>query len=125
MTDTGTESEVGPLPEGGPTTLDLVRTRLKFPADDTADDDELEGIVAAVNDTVRGFASADAARGLDAWPSRFELGATMLAARLWRRKDTPQGVATFGDSAPVYIQRNDPDVALLLRIGAYAKPVVG
>jgi hypothetical protein len=34
-------------------------------------------------------------------------------------------VATFTADGAVYVQRNDPDVAMLLGLGAYAPPVVG
>lgn len=53
------------------------------------------------------------------------LGATMLAARLYRRRNSPEGVATFTGEGAVYVQRNDPDVGLLLGLGGNAPPVVG
>jgi hypothetical protein len=59
------------------------------------------------------------------WPPRQVLGATMLAVRLYRRRDSPAGVATFGAEGAAYVTRNDPDVAQLLGIGAYAPPRVG
>jgi hypothetical protein len=40
-------------------------------------------------------------------------------------QQSPEGVATFTADGAVYVQRNDPDVAMLLGIGAYAPPVVG
>jgi hypothetical protein len=49
------------------------------------------------------------------------LGAAMLGARLYRRRNSPEGVATFTADGAVYVQRNDPDVAMLLGIGAYAR----
>lgn len=53
-------------------------------------------------------------------------GATMLAARLYRRRNSPAGITAFGtDGGAVYVQRQDPDVALLLGLGAYARPRVG
>jgi hypothetical protein len=50
----------------------------------------------------------------------------MLAGRLYRRRNSPAGVEAFSDlGGAVYVQRNDPDIALLLRTGAYARPMVG
>jgi hypothetical protein len=49
----------------------------------------------------------------------------MLAARLYRRRNSPEGVATFTADGAVYVQRNDPDVGMLLGIGSWAPPVVG
>jgi hypothetical protein len=61
-----------------------------------------------------------------AWADDHTLGATMLAARLWRRRKSPEGVmAQFSAEGPVYVQRHDPDVAMLLQLGAWARPVVG
>ena len=62
---------------------------------------------------------------LDPWPAHYAQGAVMLAARLYRRRNSPAGVESFGDLGPVYVQRNDPDVAMLLEIGAYTRPQVG
>ena len=58
------------------------------------------------------------------WPEPVQLAATMLAARLVRRRNSPQGVAVFGEGA-TYVSRNDPDVARMLRIGPFAPPQVG
>ena len=48
----------------------------------------------------------------------------MLAARLFRRRNSPGGVEAFTDGA-VYVARTDPDVAALLSIGPYKPPQVG
>lgn len=52
------------------------------------------------------------------------LGATMLAARLHRRRNSPEGVQLTTDGA-LYVARTDPDVARLLRIDAFNVPQVG
>lgn len=91
----------------------------------------LDGIVAAVNGFVRDLPIADRVN-LDTqdaaddagWPYQVVEGALMLAGRLWRRKDTPGGVAVLGDGGPVYVRRNDPDVALLLQLGEHGAPAV-
>lgn len=46
------------------------------------------------------------------------LGMTMLAARLYKRKDTPSGLESFGEWGSSYVSRYDPDVAKLLRLHA-------
>lgn len=43
-----------------------------------------------------------------------ELGAVMLAARWYARRSSSQGIASFGDFGPAYVQRHDPDIAILL-----------
>jgi len=77
----------------------------------------LEATVAAVNALVEQMATSK--------PPARALGAQMLAVRLWSRRNSPEGVATFTADGAVYVQRNDPDIALLLGIGPYAPPVVG
>lgn len=60
------------------------------------------------------------------WADKVKLGAVMLAARLVRRRNSPQGVAAFTEvGGAAYVSRIDPDVAQLLRLGAYAAPQVG
>ena len=59
------------------------------------------------------------------WPEAVEYGATLLGARLYRRRNSPAGVETFGQLGAVYVMRNDPDVAMLLKLGPYARPQVG
>lgn len=64
-------------------------------------------------------------RPLHEWPERWRLGAVMLIARLDRRRNSPSGVDTVTEMGPVYVSRRDPDVAQLLEIGTWGKPVVG
>lgn len=118
------------LPAAEPTSLPAVKARLDIT--DTDDDDALSIAVAAVNAKVRDWPCADRARQVDqatadqvGWTAAVQEGATMLAMRLWRRKDSPAGVVAFGDQGAVYVQRNDPDVAMLLNLGAWQRPAVG
>lgn len=109
-----------PSPPPQVTTATQVAVQLSWSADDLADQDKLDTLgptVAAVNEFV--------ARCATAGQFSRTLGATMLAARLWRRRNSPEGVASFGADAPVYVQRNDPDIGMLLGIGNHAPPVVG
>ena len=99
------------------TTAAAVATHLSMDPGDAGVLAKLEATVAAVNVLVPRMATTP--------PASRDLGATMLAARLYRRRNSPEGVATFTAEGAVYVQRNDPDVALLLGIGSYAPPVVG
>jgi hypothetical protein len=99
------------------TTAAAVAAQLSMDPTDGAVLDKLSATVAAVNALVPMLATTTG-------PPR-DLGATMLAARLYRRRNSPEGVASFAADGAVYVQRNDPDVAMLLGIGAYAPPVVG
>lgn len=47
-------------------------------------------------------------------PSQIEMATRLLAARLYRRKDSPQGVITSADWGAVRVSRTDPDVHALL-----------
>lgn len=118
---TSTPGELAGLPTGGPATLEAVQTMLGI----SDDDDRITMIVDAVNTRVRAWPVATTAVGLNDWPADVALGANMLTARLYRRKDNIDGVMVFGDSGALYVRRNDPDIAMLLRLGAAAKPQVG
>jgi hypothetical protein len=52
--------------------------------------------------------------GYPSTPSQIELACRMLAARLYRRKDSPQGVITSADWGAVRVSRTDPDIHALL-----------
>jgi hypothetical protein len=106
-----------PSPATTPTTAAAVARQLSQNPDDSAVLDALEPTVAAVNVLVPRMATTP----LEAQ----QIGATMLAARLWRRRNSPEGVATFTADGAVYVQRNDPDISMLLGIGSSAPPVVG
>jgi len=124
---TSTTPEAGPLPDDGPATLDGVKLQLGIDAADVRDDPQLQVRVDAVNAQVRRWPVAQVAAGQPDWAMAADvvLGANMLAARLYRRKNSPDGVLPFGAEGAVYVQRNDPDVAQLLGLGTWAKPVIG
>lgn len=118
-----------PLPDlpaaDGPSTVGGVKSLLKI--GDSRDDDHLTAVCAAVNAVVRSWPVSAAATGAADWSAApaVVFGANMLAARLFRRRNSPAGVEAFAAGAAVYVQRNDPDVALMLELGPYAAPVVG
>lgn len=113
------------LPEGGPADLPRVKLQLSIGADDTRDDDRLNAIVAAVNSLVRTWPVAAAAVNEPTWPAHIVEGAAMLAARLFRRKNSPAGVEVFASQGAAYVMRTDPDIAMLLKLGSYSTPQVG
>jgi len=123
-------TEVAGLPPDGPVDLSTVNLELGYVTGSQPERDQRVLLrVAAVNAWVRDLpVASDALTFGDpppAWPDSLVLGATMLATRLWRRKDSPSGVEAFTDQGAVYVSRNDPDVAQLLRLGSYTPPMVG
>lgn len=114
-------------PDTGPADVPHVLSLVGIVGDPTeAETANVTEDVAAVNSVVRGLPVAEL-DGADPqeWPERVTRGANMLAARLYRRRSTPSGVESFGDFGPVYVRRNDPDVAMLLELGDYTRPQVG
>lgn len=60
--------------------------------------------------------------GWPAVPDEISQAATLLAARLYRRKDSPQGVIASAEWGAVRVSRFDPDVEAL--IGPFIRPIV-
>jgi hypothetical protein len=114
---TPADEPTSPTPADEPTSAALVAVQLSMDPTDAGVLDKLAPTVAAVNEWVDEHATSK--------PASRALGALMLAARLYRRRNSPEGVATFAADGAVYVQRNDPDIAMLLGIGSYAPPVVG
>lgn len=116
-------SEVAGLPATGPATLEQVNAELTYTTgSDAGRDARVQLRVDAVNAWVRTLpvASDSLTYGATppAWPPYVTLGATMLATRLWRRKDSPAGVEAFTDQGAVYVSRTDPDIGRLLKLTA-------
>lgn len=114
-----------PLPEVKVVTPERVRTSSGI-TQTPIDDPDLVEVCEAVDDFVRGLESVrlfvEADPALAEWPYRYRAGARMLAARLFRRKNSPEGVASFTGEGVIYVRRTDPDVAELLRLNM---PVLG
>ncbi|HCD1553131.1 hypothetical protein HMPREF3153_09730 [Corynebacterium sp. HMSC06C06] len=83
-------------------------------------DETLREVIDATVELVEGWKGAPIAE----WPERWRLGTMMLIARIDRRRQSPSGVDTVTEMGPVYIARKDPEVAQLLEIGTWRKPVV-
>lgn len=114
--------EVAGLPASGPATLDLAKTALNFAGDDSKDA-QIQQFVDAVNAFVRLLPKAGDSAWQDDWRADFVLGSTMLVARWWRRKDNPDGIISLGDGVAAFVRKSDPDIALMLGIGA--RPAIG
>lgn len=91
---------------------------------DDVDDDLLLEVTAATTAWVNGLPYVEGLGPTAPWPADVRLGATMLAARMYRRRNTPSGVESTTDGA-VYLPRRDSDVDAMLRLGAWAEPEVG
>lgn len=59
------------------------------------------------------------------WTEDILLGATMLAATLYRRRNSPGGIEVFGDGSIAHVVRSDPHVSMLLGLGGWTKPQLG
>lgn len=119
------DATVAVLPPDGPATVPGVKAHLGIT--DDRDDTRLAAVVAAVNARVVTWPCAQVAVNLADWSTASAVveGANMLAARLFRRKNSPAGVEAFGADGAVYVMRNDPDVAMLLGLGPWQGPAVG
>ncbi|GAA2118592.1 hypothetical protein [Streptomyces synnematoformans] len=96
------------------------------PAPDTVDGRHLDASVNAVNAVLPDFAHDLEGLPIGAeWPAHVLLAGIMLGARLYARRNSPTGVATFNDLGAQYVSRWDPDIERLLRIGAWEPPRVG
>lgn len=69
----------------------------------------LERVVAAVTEHIETYYVVS-----DPLTDTQELAVLLQAARLWKRRDTPQGTAAFADIAAIRVDRLDGDVAVLL-----------
>lgn len=120
-------------PPTGPATLAGVKALLRITTD--TDDDLIQAAVDATNMFVWRLPGRYSPTYVDprivdgdpdTWEADTAYGATMLAGRLYRRRNSPAGVESFSDlGGAVYVQRNDPDIAMMLGIGAYTRPRVG
>jgi hypothetical protein len=90
-----------------------------------ADDDaELDVIVTAVTSWIESL--ADVPRTADLlWAQQTHLAALMMGSRLYRRRNSPNGVEAFTGDGVTYVARYDPDIARLLRLDGFTKPKVG
>lgn len=86
-----------------------VSTWGKFPLPTGDELTALDLVIAAVTDHVTAHYVVD-----DPLSDRQSLAITMQSARLWRRRDTPEGVVAFEDLGAIRVSRMDPDVETML-----------
>lgn len=93
---------------------------LKLGAPDAVVNQSTAAVVAFVDELPTAPRDTDGA-----WTAQTNLAATMLAARLVRRRNSPSGVEALTESGASYVSRYDPDVARMLRLDAFVPPQVG
>lgn len=96
---------------------------LKTPNLSTEDLAALEMVVTAVNEYVESLPNVDR-DPVGGWAGTTILGAVMLSARMYKRKNSPGGIEAIGDMS-TYVSRYDSDIARLLNIDSFRKPMVG
>jgi hypothetical protein len=96
---------------------------LRLPASEQIDNDNLLLVVASVNQYVSSLPDIDIQPWGD-WSENTVLGATMLAARVYRRRSSVNGIESFteGGGGTAYVSRYDSDIARLLHTDIYQKP---
>lgn len=98
----------------------------------SATDPHLPGVVDAVAGlmarwhglTLTADADADDVPASAVWPDDRYRGAVMLAAKLHRRRSTPDGTVANEDYGPIYVARSDPDISMLLGLGRWQEGFV-
>ena len=116
------------FPSNGPATRAGTKVQLSIPDANTSENARIDAIVAAVNAKVLGWPVALVADDADDWTGadvqHLVLGANMLAARIHRRRNNPDGVASLGSDV-VGVALGDPEIAFLLQIDNNTTPMVG
>lgn len=116
------------FPANGPATRAGTKVQASIAAGDTTHDTRIDAIVVAVNAKVLSWPVATVADGAADWNvatvQHLVLGANMLAARIHRRINSPDGVASLGTSV-IGTALGDPEIALLLEIDGNTAPAVG
>ncbi|GHG97596.1 hypothetical protein ACFORH_43000 [Amycolatopsis roodepoortensis] len=113
-----------------PPTLEQLKEDQKVPLDDTRDDERyqsnLDAAVAWIERVRPQFNyNADP---LDTRPAPSDdhvLGTIRLAARWFTRPRSPDGLVSMNDLGTARVSSFDPDIDRMLRIGRYAKAVIG
>lgn len=95
-----------------------------------ASDPYLPPIVDAVNSLVTRLPDINLKPDADdpsklIWAADTVLGATMLGARLYTRRNSPNGIEAMSEAGATYVSRYDSDIARMLRIDGHELPRVG
>jgi hypothetical protein len=89
------------------------------------DDTALPEVVAMVNAYVATLPVVANLPEGDDWSASVTLGATMLAGRYYRRRNSPNGVEAITEAGAQYVARYDSDISRLLQLDVYTKPAIG
>ncbi|WP_290055659.1 hypothetical protein [Amycolatopsis solani] len=113
-----------------PPTLAELKDDKDIAAEDTTDDAALTRRLDAVVEFVervrpRFNYTADPASTLPAPSADLVLGSLMLAARLYTRRRSPDGMVMMAELGAGRVPAFDPDIERLLGIGRHAKWVLG
>lgn len=84
-------------------------------------DAHITAVVDAVNAFIGGLPVLD---GKTTWPKQVDFAATMLAARLVRRRNSPSGVEALTEAGTSYVSRYDPDIARMLELDGFERPAI-
>lgn len=84
----------------------------------------LELVISAVTKYVESLPNIEFDPSGFYWAATTKLGAIMLAARMYQRRNSPGGVTAIGD-VTTYVSRYDSDIARLLNLESFTKPMVG
>lgn len=103
----------------GPTTAERVGLYLRI----DPGSDGLADTIAAVSALLTRSIDPEGEAG--AWSDAQAHGATMLAARVYRRRNSPAGIESLGEMGPTYVSRYDPDLDMMLGFGRWQSPKVG
>lgn len=82
-------------------------------------------VLAAVNSFVGSLPVVQHLEDGAAWPAEVRLGAIMLAARLAKRRNSPNGIESATDMNVTYTARYDSDISRMLQIDGHRAPAVG
>ena len=113
-----------------PPELDDLKIDLKIDLDDTRDDEvltrQLDAAVAFVQKVRPQFNyDGDALDDRPVPTADHVLGTVRLAGRWFARRRSPDALVAMGDLGSARVPSFDPDIEKLLRIGRYAKAVIG
>ena len=88
------------------------------PAVPKTDEQNAQVVVDAVNGFLGrlGLVPAEGQDDTDPSPDETKLGALMLAARTYRRRNSPNGIETVSGETVAYVARYDPEISRYLRL---------
>lgn len=58
------------------------------------------------------------------WPDDVQWGAVLLGARLYTRRNSPNGLVNFNELGTAYVSRYDSDISRMLRTDKFAPGIV-